>query len=155
MNTKQIFENRVEIYVGMKRDLAALSSNRTALKMNRLQYILEDKEVPDEVLEDLAKADALVSVKIRQLTVASFYMAAAYGCEFISDGLEEEEAFIACAERIRTKLFTMLQTTSLFDLAIPSEGLTTEDMGFYSDIIDMGNIYSRYFEELVVTPKLD
>lgn len=155
INTKQILEVSLESYLILKRELTNLSTDRLVLR-NKLIVLMfsdmSDSPAKQEIKQLIEEIDKGIQRLLQKSMRISYYLAVAYGCQFCEDGYEDHQAFIAAANRVREKLFTILSENSIMDL--PDLAVDSED-DFYIDMIDLGNIYSRYFEAHVVEPRID
>lgn len=152
---KQICASSLELYLALKRELTNLSTDRLVLRKKMIDFDFNnagDTPEKQEIILLVKEVDMGIQRLLQKSMRISYYLAAAYGCEFCADGYEDNEAFIAATKRIRNKLFTILGETPIMEL--PELVLDTTDE-FFVDLIDLGNIYSRYFEVHVVEPRLD
>lgn len=160
MNTKQIYDAAVAAYVHLKQELTNLSAERLALKMKMIDLNVGKMLANDttgmaaEIKKNIEEANAGISRLIRKKTIASYYLSAAYGCEFCLTNHEEDQGSIAAANRIRDRLFAVLEHYSIYELPAISTDRTEEESSYYLDLVDLNNVYSRYFESLIVEPKL-
>lgn len=155
VTAKQICATALESYLALKRELTNLSTDRLVLRKKMIDSDfnnMDDTPAKQEAILLVNEVDMGIQRLLQKSMRISYYLAAAYGCEFCADGHEDNKAFVAAANRIRNKLFTVLGETPIMEL--PELVLDTTDE-FFVDLIDLGNIYSRYFEAHVVEPRLD
>lgn len=155
VTAKQICATALESYLALKRELTNLSTDRLVLRKKMIDSDfnnMDDTPAKQEAILLVKEVDMGIQRLLQKSMRISYYLAAAYGCEFCADGHEDNKAFVAATKRIRNKLFTVLSGTPIMEL--PELVLDTTDE-FFVDLIDLGNIYSRYFETHVVEPRLD
>jgi hypothetical protein len=114
--------------------------NKRRLPAPNYEY---DKEVDEQLGKQLQEAQAQYNEVLENHSRASFFLAAAMGILRIEKDNGSEEYLIETADRIKERLFPMLVNLN----NLPSfDNAEAGDDEFFSDILNMGNIYMTAFK---------